>query len=231
MTVLFYLLIALLFVLFLTAGFVNASPVRIAAWIRLVGPAILAVTGLVLTLSGRVGVGIGLLGIATTWFLKTRKNAGISTAGPRRSYVRSAALEMQLDHDTGEMNGLVLAGQYEGQDLDSLDKHDLIVLMSELMSDAESCQLLEAYLDRRMPDWRMDPQANPSDGARQTQSTGTMTEQEAYEILGLGAGAGEADIRDAHRRLMKRVHPDTGGSVFLAARINEAKDILLRRHG
>jgi hypothetical protein len=56
---------------------------------------------------------------------------------------------------------------------------------------------------------------------------GPMSRQEAYAILGLPAGASVADIRAAHRRLMRGAHPDTGGSDWLAARINQARDVLL----
>jgi DnaJ family protein C protein 19 len=57
--------------------------------------------------------------------------------------------------------------------------------------------------------------------------TGAMSRSEAYEVLGLRPNATEAEIRDAHRRLMRAAHPDTGGSDWLAARINQARDILL----
>ncbi len=60
---------------------------------------------------------------------------------------------------------------------------------------------------------------------------GAMTRQEAYEVLGLAPGASEADIRAAHHRLMRTAHPDTGGSDWLAARVNMARDVLLgHRH-
>ena len=57
-----------------------------------------------------------------------------------------------------------------------------------------------------------------------------MSQEEAYQILGLQPGAKSEEIIRAHRTLMKRIHPDQGGTNYLAARVNEAKDTLLRQH-
>jgi DnaJ-domain-containing protein 1 len=107
---------------------------------------------------------------------------------------------------------------------------ELVDLLGELSGDAESRQLLETYLDGRFPVWREDAHAHDGDRERVAPGAGAMTKQEAYKVLGLETGASAADVRKAHRRLMQRLHPDLGGSSFLAARINEAKDILLSDH-
>jgi hypothetical protein len=141
--------------------------------------------------------------------------------------VRSAAIEMELDHDTGAMRGRILAGKYEGVTLEALDVPTLAALAQEI--DEESRALLVAYLDRRSPGWREDTDADPAAG-ESTPRSSKMTEQEAYQILGVEAGASAQEIGRAHRLLMKKLHPDQGGSTYLAARVNEAKDLLLRRH-
>jgi len=96
--------------------------------------------------------------------------------------------------------------------------------------DAESVALLESYLDRRFPAWRQNAQGDAAGGQRRAAATGKMTDEEAYQILGLQPGATRDDIGRAHRALMKKLHPDQGGSTYLAARVNEAKDTLLRAH-
>jgi len=145
------------------------------------------------------------------------------------SRVRSAFIEMELEHDTGAMRGRILAGPHEGALLDSLDVATLAAFLP--MIDEESQALLMAYLDRREPGWRDHVQGDAAAGAgRSSWSAGKMTEEEAYQILGLHPGASAEEIGRAHRALMKKLHPDQGGSTYLAARVNEAKDVLLRRH-
>jgi hypothetical protein len=148
---------------------------------------------------------------------------------PRQvSRVRSAFLEMELDHDTGAMRGRILAGPHEGVPLDALDVATLAGLLANI--DEESRALLAAYLDRREPHWRENVEGGAAAGQGAPARSGKMTPEEAYQILGVEPGASAAEIGRAHRTLMKKLHPDQGGSTYLAARVNEAKDVLLRRH-
>lgn len=205
---------------------------RVAGFLRLGLPGAALAILAVLTVLTR-NIAFAGLAVAVAGYLMRAWRSGkpASPAGStKRSRVRSAALEMELDLDTGEMNGVVLAGRQEGAELDKLDDESLLELYAELSSDPESANLLDAYLDRRMPGWRDASDADDRAGLGTAPGPGAMTEQEAYEVLGLGFGAGKAEISEAHRRLMKRMHPDAGGSAFLAARINEAKAVLLRRH-
>jgi hypothetical protein len=149
----------------------------------------------------------------------------------RASRIRTAFLEMDFDPRSGAMRGRILAGRYEGKALDALDPQTLMGLLDRI--DDDSRDLLAAYLDRRAPRWReyakADAAAGGSGGTR-TMPRGEMTKEEAYQVLGVEPGADASAIGRAHRTLMKKLHPDQGGSTYLAARVNEAKDVLLRRH-
>lgn len=196
------------------------------------GLTVLTVAGF-LALRGRVDIAIavGTIGLGLLGGLHWMPSLGarIRKAPAQVSRVRSAFVEMELDHDSGAMNGRILAGPHEGATLDDLDIGMIAGFLVGV--DEESRALLVAYLDRRAPSWREDMQDGATMGeGRASWSSGKMTEQEAYQILGLQAGASAADIGRAHRSLMKKLHPDQGGSTYLAARVNEAKEVLLRRH-
>ncbi len=150
--------------------------------------------------------------------------------GGRQSAVRSQFIEIVMNESRGIVGGRVLAGTFQGRVLARISATDLAVLRREISQDGNSVMLLDAYLDSRLPGWREDLKFDPRAGAGSAARPGEMTEQEAHEILGLEAGATLTEIRDAHRRLIKMMHPDVGGSAFLAAKINEAKDRLIRRH-
>lgn len=150
---------------------------------------------------------------------------GPSTAGgPAQSSVRTRFLHMDLDHATGTLSGTVLEGRFEGRRLDQLPLGDLLSLWQECRQDQQSQAVLESYLDRNHPDWQDEV---PSARTNRADANGRMSTEEAYSTLGIKPGASAAEIRAAHRRLMQRVHPDQGGSDVLAARVNEAKRVLL----
>ncbi|MGE3247383.1 MAG: DnaJ domain-containing protein [Beijerinckiaceae bacterium] len=177
-------------------------------------------------------LGLWLLGMGNQpGWMKGFRKAGSNGQGVSR--VRSAMIEMELDHETGAMDGEVLAGGFEGKRLGELTRPQCEDLYRTcLADDPDGARLLEAYLDRRFPGWRPAGQGDGDAGGGDRQRGGfaVMTEDEAYEILGLQKGASREDVARAHRSLMKKLHPDHGGSTALAARVNEAKDILMRRH-
>lgn len=219
--------IALFLLFLLLRGFANAPVARV----RQFGAVMLASIGAVLLLLGLLTARGQQALIALTFFLplllrwarRWRTNKRFGGPAPQTgaaNSVETAFLTMALDHDSGRMTGSVKAGQFAGRDLATLDLPELLSLLEECqVSDVDSVALLEAWLDRAHPDWRAEPAAEPRSAA--------MTREEALDILGLEEGADEEAIRAAHRRLMKTAHPDQGGSVWLAARINAARDFLL----
>lgn len=151
-------------------------------------------------------------------------HASPDPANPKQSEVKTATLHMRLDHQTGQLDGTVLAGPYQGRTLSSMSLSELQKYFNFCdVSDHSAIALLESYLDHRFAEkWR---------GAQQTQHqnavTSTMNLQEAFDILGIPRDAKREDVIAAHRKLMQKLHPDRGGSAALAAQINCAKDIIL----
>lgn len=226
--------ILLLVAIAAVALFLALPASQLATLVRKGAPAGLVGGGVLLLFARQFAFGAML--IAAGMALRRRMHRlapPTSRVGGRQqtSRVRSAALEMELDHESGEMEGVVLAGSFEGSSLADLDREELITLRREIRDDGSSIALLDAYLDRRFTRWREDAEADGDTGQARPASTGPMGEEEAYEVLGLAPGASRQDITTAHRRLMKGLHPDGGGSTFLAAKVNEAKDVLLSAHG
>jgi hypothetical protein len=214
----------------LLVAFLRSSPASVAAAIRMLGPVLVGIAGFAVVGIGKAAAGSFMVAAALAWFAASHLLRTTPKPAPSRSMVRTAALEMELDHETGRLEGLVLAGRSEGRVLGTMDEAELVALYRELGGDFESRQLLEAYLDSRFPVWRQNAKADNGNGLGGAPGSGAMTKEEAYKVLGLETGAAAADVRKAHRRLMQRLHPDLGGSSFLAARINEAKDVLLSDH-
>jgi hypothetical protein len=221
-------------------AFINANPQRLARLVRQLGGWGLIGAGVGLSLFGRliigaplVLIGLGLLGRR----LPLGGLGGLGGFGGRRtagqtSRVRTATVEMTLDHDTGEIDGSVLTGRFAGRALSELALEELLDLRGDCLArDAKAAQLVEAYLDRERKEWREAAGAGAQGSGEGANAGpgGPMSREEAYEILGLGPGSGPEDVRQAHRQLMKKLHPDLGGSTYLAAKVNQAKDLLLGR--
>jgi len=219
--------IALFFLFLLLRAFANAPVARVKQF----GAVVLGAIGAVILLLGlftargqqAIFALAFFLPLLLQWAQRWRTNKRFGGPAPQTgaaNSVETTFLTMTLDHDSGRMTGSVKAGQFAGRDLATLTLPELLSLLDECQAaDIDSVALLEAWLDRAHPDWRAEPAAAPRSAA--------MTREEALDILGLAEGADEEAIRAAHRRLMKTAHPDQGGSAWLAARINAARDLLL----
>lgn len=167
-------------------------------------------------------------------FKQAKASKGPSTG--KHSTVETSLLRMTLDHDDGTLDGEILAGPLLGKKLSGLDQKALLNLygLAE-QSYQDSTEILAAYLDRTYgTEWRSNAGANTENNKdsssthSNTTSSSAMSHKEAFSILGLKENASKEEIIAAHRKLMQKLHPDRGGSDYLAAKVNLAKDLLLK---
>ena len=221
--------------LLIVRWYVQADPKALVRLIKWLAFGIVVGTILALLLTGRLAWAFAALPILSAWFLRLRslyrlgkvfqRMTGFgASAGPQTSEVETPFLHMTLDHGSGTMAGTVRAGEFAGHPLDDLDLAELLRLHAECRADPQSLQVLEAYLDRMRPDWRQKPEGEEGPAT----FSDAMTPEEAYRVLGLEPGASDEAVKEAHRRLIAGLHPDHGGSSFLAAKVNQAKDLLLK---
>lgn len=210
-------------------GLIDAKPANVVKGAKIGGAVLGGIAGLWLLLTGRLWSALAIGSMygpqLARWFTswKIGRNAGAPDPDAS-SGVESAWLRMELDHATGALDGLVLQGRYRGKRLSELEPNSLADLLGTLrIEDGEGAQLLEAYLDRVHPEWR----GGSARAEAPVPSEGAMSRVEAARLLGVAETASPEEIKAAHRRWMLRVHPDHGGSDYLAAKINQAKATLL----
>lgn len=232
-----YLVLGVLILLGVIAalrGYAYANPTRLASGVKWTAVSLAAAGTVLFLLREPIGILLLLVGLALPvtmhWhILWGRSEARPRAARDRASRIETKYLSLSLDHQTGALEGAVLAGRHRGRRVAELTLEQLLEVREECRADdPEGLQLIEAYLDRvHGPNWRNRGADGQSGQDTHGATPATMTREEAYEILGLAVGASDAEIREAHHRLMMKMHPDRGGSNYLAAKINQAKDLLL----
>src|SRR5205823_8224956 len=215
--------------------FVNAEPARLARILKWTGIVVAGLAVVALAISGRLSLLLTplLFAIPALRRLRTMFAGFRGPSAGSSSTVETPFVRMSLDHDTGTMTGTVLRGRFTGLRLEELGRADLLALLRECRAeDEESARLVEAYLDRVHAEWREDVAGTRGSAPPPPPSRSPdMTPEEAYAVLGLTPGSDAETIRAAHRRLMKQLHPDHGGTDYLATKINRARDVLLNWKG
>lgn len=169
-----------------------------------------------------LGVLVGLLG----WLI----DASLGPRKPNTSRVDTRFLKLVLDHKSGQVTGDIVDGPFAGRRVESLRVDELVDLFVYYKrEDEQSARLIEAYLDRTSPTWRAryGPDGAPKADTYSARPGGPMSKSEALRLLGLTLGATPDEVRAAHRRKLQEHHPDRGGDPDMAARINQARDVLL----
>jgi len=236
----------------LSRWYVTASPKSLAKILKWVAFALVVLGVVWLAMTGKLWAAVAALPAMGVWFV--RMFTGLRTArafanffglgGGSRGWqtpggggnpgagqgsdVRTRFVDLHLDHASGHVSGRVLEGQFAGRALESLSLSELLALYAEAQADLDSVRVLEGYLDRHEPSWRHHSGGGGGqEKSSATSSGGPMSREEAFKVLGLAPDADQAAIKAAHRRLMRNLHPDKGGSDYLAQQINRAKDVLM----
>ena len=230
--------------IFLSHWYSRANPTAVFKTIKFIGLGVLICVALFFLFTGRFVLVLAALPFVIPFLLRSRAllsrlKAAAGGSKGQASEVVTRFLRMKLDHDSGDMNGLILSGAQEGSWLSELP----LVVIEQLyrvyvLEESKSADLISAYAERRFgTEWTCG-ESSESSGHTAGQSTdnvsplnGTMDRKSALEILGLDETASKDDIRDAHRKLMQKLHPDHGGNTYLATQINRAKDTLLKGSG
>lgn len=233
----FLILLGILVALWLAYDwFTRVKPRAVARAVTWLGLAALVVLGLWLVLTGKLA---GLFAVAvglSPWLMRAarlhalwrvlrqfgvRLQGGQASPG-HASVVETRFLRMELDHDSGRLDGEIIAGPWRGRRLSGLDAEQVLELRRQTLDDPDTTQVLDAWIERTWPDRQAESPPPPPPPSKPG-----MTIAEAREILGVGPAASPEEIRAAHRKLMLANHPDHGGSSWIAARINQARDLLL----
>lgn len=167
-----------------------------------------------------------LLGRVFTHFRNTHSSPNTN----QNSSVETEYLGMTLDLASGAMNGTVKKGIHAGKRLDDLSIAELVKMYEELLPvDTDSAQLLEAYLNRAHKDAWKEQAGEHVHSRQQAVKDSPMTTDDACNILNVDNHATRKEIIEAHRRLMQKLHPDRGGNDYLATKVNQAKEHLLKK--
>jgi hypothetical protein len=213
----------------LLRAFLTIDPTRLAQMGATFGLPIAGVLAVLALAAGLIGRNpllllLGLAGLVGLYYLRQQQRRRGIVDGPRMSAVETDYLSMRLEHDNGVMSGTIKKGAFAGRHLSELSQDQLLEFWRLCrVGDTQAAALMEAYLDRLAPGWRASAESDRAPSGRSS----AMTRAEAFAVLGLSETASDADVREAHHRLMRGVHPDHGGSTYLAAKLNEARDLLL----
>jgi len=218
--------------------YASATPSEAMKILKWIGIFLFVLIAGFFVLTGRLGWVFFAIPALIPWFMRARalartakafsrmSQANAGTGSGETSEVETRFFTMTLDHDSGNTSGFIREGIHSGKSIDQLTTVQLIELLQVCQrEDQDSARILEAYMDRNRPDWH--DSMGSSDKTDSRHQGASMGRSEALQVLGLSEGASSVEIKEAHRKLISGMHPDRGGSDYLAAQINQAKDVLL----